>query len=77
MYFTKSTYANRLAEIDVSCDGCGTDVIPIWIIGSEFLERGGFDDIDPGGDFDFTLTHLLASIVWKQHIWESWRTGSF
>jgi hypothetical protein len=38
MYFTKSTYTDRFTEIDVSCDGCGANIEPIWIIGSEFLE---------------------------------------
>src|SRR5579859_5900682 len=70
MYFLKSTYANRLAEVNVSCDGGGTDIVPIWIIGSEFLEGGGLDNIDPGGDFDFTYPLELI------HMFES-STGSF
>lgn len=54
MYFAKSTYSDRLAEVNVSCDSCSADIVPIWIIGSEFLEGGGLDNINPGGDFDFT-----------------------
>jgi len=39
----------------VSCDGCGSDVEPIWIVGSEFFEGGSFDDVDPGGNFEFAF----------------------
>jgi hypothetical protein len=60
MYFTESTYSDRLAEVDVSGDGCGANIEPIWIIGSEFLEGGGFDDIDPGRDFDFACSRLAS-----------------
>jgi len=53
MCFAKSAYADITPEVNVSCDGCGADIEPVWIIGSEFLEGAGFDDIDPGRDFDF------------------------
>ena len=53
MCFAKSAYTDRLAEVNVSCDGCGADIEPVWIIGSEFLEGASLDDIDPGRDFDF------------------------
>ena len=71
MYFAESTHSDRLAEVDVSSDGSGTHIEPVWIIGSEFLEGGGLDDIDPGRDFDFTC--LLDSAESPTGDLEVWR----
>jgi hypothetical protein len=58
VHFTKSTYTNRFAEVDVSSDCSCACVEPVGVIGGEFFERGSFDDIDPGGNFDFTYVKL-------------------
>ena len=31
-----------------------TDIEPVGITGSEFLERGGLDNVDPLGDIELT-----------------------
>jgi hypothetical protein len=43
----------------VTSNGCGTDVEPVWVVGSEFFEGGGFHDINPGRDLEFAYTRLV------------------
>jgi hypothetical protein len=38
MNFAKSANTNRLAEVDVTGNGCSTDVEPVRVVGSEFFE---------------------------------------
>src|SRR5271170_2374077 len=61
MNFAKSADTDRLAEVNVTGNGCGTDVEPVRVVGSEFFERGCFDDINPGGDLELAYTILVSS----------------
>jgi hypothetical protein len=36
--FAKSSHTDGFAEVDVSCNCCGADVEPVWIIWSKLLE---------------------------------------
>ena len=56
---TKGSYTDGFAEVNMSGDGCGTDVEPIWIVGSEFFVCSGLDDIDPGWNLEFTYKGVL------------------
>ena len=38
MDFTKGANTDGFAEVDVSCDSCGSDVKPVWVVWCEFLE---------------------------------------
>ena len=58
MDFAESAYTDRFTEVDVSGYGGGTDIEPVWIIGSEFFEGGCFDDVDPGWDFKLAYVGL-------------------
>jgi hypothetical protein len=39
-----------------------TDIVPIGVIGSQFLEGTGLDKIDPLGNFELTGTLEVSSI---------------
>jgi hypothetical protein len=58
VHFTKGTDTYGFAEVDVSSHCCCPSIEPIWIIGGEFFERGGFDNVNPGGDFDFAYNSV-------------------
>jgi hypothetical protein len=55
----KSADTDRFTEIDVTGNGRSTDVEPVGVVGSEFFEGGGFDDIYPGRDLEFAYTRLV------------------
>jgi hypothetical protein len=54
MAFAESTNPNGVAgsEVDVAGDRGGADVEPIGVLRGEFSGGAGFDEFDPGWDFE-------------------------
>lgn len=52
--FLEVSNSDVLSEVDVSGNGGCSNVEPIRVVRSELLVGSGLDDVDPGGDLEFT-----------------------
>ena len=43
------------SDIDFPCEGCSSDVNPIWVVGSEFFADSGLHNAGPSWDLDFVI----------------------
>lgn len=59
--FPQLANTNSGAEVYFTCDGGGTDVVPVITVGSEVLGDGGLDKVGPDGELEFvTVLQVLG-----------------
>jgi len=51
--FSQLANSNSGAEVDLTGNGGGTDVVPVITVGGELLGDGGLDEIGPDGELEF------------------------
>jgi len=52
VHLSESTNTGVSAHVQVSGEGCASDIEPVGIIGSQLFVGGGLDDVCPLGDLD-------------------------